>query len=277
MLDEIVPGASAGPSASPAAPGADAGASPAPGSAAAPPAASPNDVNLRQLREQYETTKTKLEPWEKLGKFEDVSSRHQMATAIHTEAAEIGESLGYDAKEIREALAKDPVATLVLLRQRAAESAKGGNPNPVDVKKLVEKQLEERLKPINEREEARLDAGAESKFNGEVGRLYQTSFPNGLPDSCREALEGLAWSTLRDNEDGYKSLREKGAVAGVQAAFDYAKKTLLKIVTDYAGHEKTRTRSAGGAPPAPDGGGSKKFTLDEIINDPGKVNPRYAK
>lgn len=276
-LSAVEPGGGSPPPPAPAPAGN--GAPPAPGSAGAPPAPSPAiDWNTAPaaLRAQYETTKTELEPWKKLGKFEDVSSRHQMATAIHTEATEIGESLGYDANEIQEALSKDPVATLVLLRQRADDGARGNTPNPIDVKKLVEKQLEERLKPFNEREESRLNAEAESKFNGEVGRLFQSSFPNGLPDSCREALEGLAWLTLEGNPEAFKALREKGAMAGVQAAFDHAKKTLLKIVTDYMGHEKKRTGGGGNDNSGGNGGGDRKVTLDDIINSPEKINPRYA-
>lgn len=246
-MSTVDPGAGVG------APGA--GSPPAPGSgesAGSPPAggvAAPPAAPVDQLRQAYESLKTKHEPWERLGaKPEEVQRSHQTYTKLYTEASTIGSQLGYSQEELQQAFQADPVGTLMTLRQMAQQAS--GSKEPLtqeQLQKLVDRQLNDKLKPFQQEREQRLDSEATARFDGEFDRQFKTSFPNGLPDSNREAISGLAWALLSENPDAYNALRLKGDTSQIQGAFEQAKKTFLKIITDYGEHEKKRI---GGEPPA---------------------------
>lgn len=264
-------GGAAAPAAPPAAPGpGESAAPPAAGGAAPSPGASGQQPPVEQLRQQYETTKSELEPWKKLGaKPEEVQRSHQAYTKIYTEASTLGKQLGYDDAEIQQALESDLAGTLATLRQMAQHA--NGNEKPLtraEAERIADAKAKAALQPFQQEREQRLDNEAASRFDGEFDRQFKTSFPNGLPDSNREAISGLAWQLLTDNKDAYTALRGKGDVTAVAKAFEDAKKTFLKVLTDYGEHEKKRV---GGAPPDPGGGAPRKKpqSIDDIINNLG--------
>ncbi len=268
-------GGAAAPVASPAAPSSGGfAAPPAAGGAASSPGASPVQQPIELLRREYETTKSKLEPWEKLGaKPEEVGKSHQTYTKIFSEATNLATQLGYESQELQEAFEQDPVGTLAFLRQ-AVQKANGAEKplTRADVQQLADKIASDKLKPFQQERELALDQKAEQAFDGEFDRQFKTSFPDDLPESNKEALKGLAWSLLSEDKDAYGALRSKGDVAKVQAAFESAKKTLLKIVADYGTHERKRV---GGKPPDGQGEGNgnrKPQSLDDMINRLGNRN-----
>ncbi len=248
-MSTIDPGAGVGaPADSQSAPGSGGiPASPVGGGVAAPPAA-PAQQPVDQLRQAYEQTKAKYEPYEKLGaKPEELQRSHQIYQQISTEALRLGEAQGYPADEVREALAKDPIETLRILRQAAQDAEKTEKPlTRAEAERIADQRAKKLLEPYEQAREQELETRAERTFDGDFDRQLKTSFPNGLPESNEEALRGLAWKLLTDNKDGYGALRSKGDTAAVSAAFEQAKKTLLKIVSDFGEHEKKRI---GGEPP----------------------------
>ncbi len=214
-----------------------------------------------KLRNEYQQTKQDRDEWAKLGSRDEVSRIHQTYQKQYTEANTLGTQLGYDAQELREAFDADPAGTLAFLRQTAKQAATSDKSlTQAEIDKRIEQRVKQGLKPFEQERELQLDHKAESAFDGEFDRQFKTSFPNGLPDSNREAISGLAWSLLSDNPDSYKALRGKGDTSGIHAAFEQAKKTFLKIITDYGEHEKKRIGgqepSNGNRPPAPKKGRS---------------------
>ncbi len=259
------------PAAPPAAPSSGGSAAPpAAGGAAPSPGASPVQQPIELLRREYEATKQRLEPWEKLGaKPEDVGRSHQTYTKIFSEATQLATQLGYTAEDLQEAFEGDPAGTLAFLRQTVQKASGAEQPlTRKEAQALAERIADQKLKPFQQERELALDKAAETAFDGEFDRQFKTSFPNGLPDSAKEALSGLAWSLVSDNKEGYGALRTKGDVAAISAAFNSAKTTLLKILSDYGEHERKRV---GGNPKPPDeGNGNRKpQTLDGIINNLG--------
>lgn len=237
------------PAAPPAAtPPADPPAPPADGSAAPPPGAPPvESPNVKQLREQYEALKTKHEPWEKLNADpKDVATHHQLISKMRTEAVELGEQLGYDKAEIQQFFADDPVAVLNHLRQKAA-LAEQTPLKPGDLKKQLDKMVEDRMKPITDRENQRLNKEAEFRFDTEFDRLYKENFKDGLPDECREAIYEMASNLIGDDAKAIERLKMQGQVADVKRYFQDAQTRFLKVVNAYLAHERKRT---GGEPPA---------------------------
>lgn len=242
VIDQGAPPAPAAPSPVVAAPPAD-------GSAAAPPAAPPAEPQgLRQLREQYETTKRERDQWSSLGKYDEVSGHLKTFSAIRTEATELANSLGYAPEDLQSAFQKDPIATLQFLRQKAAEATPAPL-NPNDLKKQLDKMVEERLKPITQREDQRMIKEAEFRFDGEFDRLFKETFKDGLPEECREAIKEMAGQLLGDDAEAIKRLKFEGQVSDVQKYFQEAQTRFLKVVNAYLGHE--RKRVGGDPPPKP--------------------------
>lgn len=237
-------------------PPAEPSASPAPASVAAPAAASPESPNIKQLREQYDATKGKLEPWEKAfkdTKIDDVVAAHQTFSSMNLEALELGEKLGYDAAEVREFMRKDPVAVLQHLRQKAS----AGEPttlSPSDQKKMIENAIAEKLRPIEQERLNQKVEQATTKFNGEFDRLFKESYKDGLPDEAREALYELVNQACGDDPEACKALMS-GQVSHVQKHFAAGNARIQKIFTAMLGHERKRT---GQEPPTTPGDKSTK-------------------
>jgi hypothetical protein len=246
-------------------PPADPPAPPADGSAAPPPGAPPAEsANVRQLREQYETLKTKLEPWEKLNADpKAVATHHQLVSKMRTEAVELGEQLGYDKAEIEEFFGQDPVAVLNHLRQKVA-SAEQTPLKPGDLKKQLDKMVEDRLKPITERENQRLDKEAVFRFDTEFDRLYKETFKDGLPDECREAIYEMAGQLMGDDVKAIERLKFQGQIADVKRYFQDAQTRFLKVVNSYLAHERKRT--GGELPPPPGAPAAPKSRLDAKLS-----------
>lgn len=244
---------------------ADNGASPAPGSAAPSPGASPQDSpNIRQLREQYETLKGQHEPWQRLNaKPEEVQQRLAVFQNIEREALELGEQLGYDAAEVKEFLGKDPVQVLAHLRQQA-QSAQPKTLSPQELKKQLDRLVEDRLKPITEREEARLVKEAAFKFDGEFDRLFKDNFKDGLPDEAREAIYEMVGQMVGDDAAACKRLKFEGQVSDVAKYFDQAKTRFLKVMNSYVQHERKRTGT--GDPQVPNGQKPSSTRMDAKLS-----------
>ena len=236
------------PPAAPATPPAVPAAPPAVDRAADSSTASQDSVGLRQLREQYEGLKSKYEPWEKLGaKPEEVSSRLPIIQKMWTEALDLGQKLGYDQKEVEDFLGKDPVQVLAYLRQQAQTRES----QPLDAKTIkseLDRMVSERLKPITERENDRMNKEAEFRFEGEFDRLYKDNFKDGLPDEAKEALYEMVGQLVGEDDEAIKRLKFEGKLSDVAKHFETAKTRLLKVVTAMSAHERKR---AGLNPPAP--------------------------
>lgn len=277
MFEDISGGGATGAAiaAPPAAPpSADSAASPAAASVAASAAASPESPNIKQLREQYETTKTKLEPWEKNFqgvKPEDVAVAHTAFSQMNKEALELGSTLGYDANEVRQFMRTDPVAVLNHLRQKAADSQKGPV-SPADIRKMVEQAANERLKPFEQERERHTIATAMQKFDGEFDRLVAETYKDGLPDEAREALKEMCNAMTGEDAEACKALRA-GKVVGVQKHFAAANARIQKIFTAMLAQERKRT-GTGNSPETEKTVAGKK-AMDKVLSTGQKVSDLY--
>src|SRR5262245_11557686 len=255
----------------------DSGVSPSPGTgvqAGSPPAVISWDTAPQQLRDEYRTTKTTLDRWNQLGKYDDISRSHSTLNALQGEANQLGQWLGIGSQEVTDSFANDPAGTVAVLRQMARKAQETGQPpSHQDVQSLVRRGIDEAMKPFQQEREERLDQQAETRFDQAFDQQFKTSFPSGLPDSNREALNGLAWQLIIDQPELYSAMRDKGDTSGIAGAFNQAKQLLLKIVADYQEHEKKRIQSSGGEPQRtpPVNGAKKPQTIDDIL---ARINDR---
>jgi hypothetical protein len=263
MGTQTAPVASAGSTGSPtqaAIAVADNALSPGAGSGEASPVSSPESGNIKQLREQYETLKGQLEPYSKLGKVEDLQFHSTVAGKITQSAVELGAELGYAEEEIRASLATDPQGTIDFLRTKQAEAtANGGQP---DIKKLLDKELSQRLQPFEQEREQRLIEKAhttfDSAFEAQIAELYKDEQPTS--DEMDELYE-RTFRMLERDQEMVKQLKE-GKSSGVAKLVQAAKTSFDKAYLARSARE-----SKGIKPPAPQGNGqgSAKVSLDDMI------------
>ena len=279
MFDDLNPGAGAGAptGGSPPPPGSLGVTGPPPdGSVAGSPPASLDWTTAPQqfrdghskLQGEYRETKQGLDRWNQLGNYDDISRIHQTYSALQTEAAQLGQWLGFDGQEVSSYFQQDPAGTVAVLRQMVKKATESGQPPTTnDVHALIQRGIEDAVRPLREEREERLNQQAESRFDGQLTPYIKTAFPHGLPDSWQQAMEGLAWQLVIDSNDTYSGLRDRGDIQGLKPAFDQARTTLLKLYTDMQEFEKRRI--SGGQPPPgpPQGNGQPKklATIDDVL------------
>jgi hypothetical protein len=237
------------------------------GSGAPPPGASPESPNLRQLREQYETTKGELSEWSKLGSREEVAAAKEAYTNLQTQALEVGKTLGYNEQDIIDSFKSDPNGTIRFLINKQAEADK--NPDAQFEKKFLTRAEYEKAQESVKIEKAGMT------YDSEFDRLYKDAFPDGLPPDVQKHLYDIAWVTFTNDRAALDRLVKEGKISDIAKIFAKARETLVKVGTSWNEHERKRVGGkTGEAQPvkAP----AKRLTLDEIAENPGLINPKYA-
>lgn len=273
----------------------------APAAGAGHPADSGNVAMLRteydKVKGQYSEVTGKWEPWSKvIGNHtpEQFTQFSSVYTRVFQEAQGIAEELGYSEQELIEALTADPVKTLDYLRQEQLEAQEGGQGgqggNGQDLQQQINEAVNQHLGPIQQRENQRMTTEANSTFERTVHGLLVADFKALGIDAAaidpeeREMLMTATSEMLKYDEQAVWALKYEGKTAGVQKAYQEAKTFLDKYFVARSNRERTRTGGAGGAgggqgPGAGaggnQGGGGKKPSLEDMINDPGVIGEKY--
>jgi len=272
------------------------GAAPGTGSAAptagSPPAADAGTGqapqggdNIRQLREAYEGVKRDFEPWQKLGvKPEQVGQFQGVYQKVYGEVASIGRELGYPDEEIAEAMAEDPVRTLDFLRneaQRVSQGQQGQAGGEQDLNDLVAQHVEQVVGPIQERENLRMTNEANSLFertvHAEVAGIFKGEGIDvaNIPPDEMFMISSAASEILKYDEAALRALKYEGKTAPVQKAVREAITFLDKYYLARAARTSAKVQPTRPGQPAAQPG-QKKYSLDEMIENPALVNPKYA-
>jgi hypothetical protein len=231
---------------------------------------------MRQLREQYESTKGELSKWTELGEHEEVSTALKHYSAQRNMALEIGTELGYDEEEILDAFNSDPYRTITFLQGKQAESAPAENDRP-KLDPETRRKLEEHDKLLkdfkSERAQAKIEK-ASNLYDAEYHRLYKEAFPDGVPDDVASFLYDITTEMLSYDPKALDRIRDEGKVSDVAKYFNQARERWLKAVNAWGAHQLKRTGGRGLKEQA--GEPEKKITLDDIIEDPSVLGPQYA-
>ena len=281
--------------------GAPAPASPAPatgGSAPSAPAGQPagqpaaGGDGIAQLRQAYEKIKTDYEPWSKLNiKPEQVTQYSTVYQKTFEEIASIGRQLGYPDAEIIEAIQENPVATLDVLRQELQASRQGQQRDQNQgLQELINQRLEEGLNPIKEWHNEQLTTQANQRFEQVAyqmaGELYKTEGLDiaNVPADEIDMLMSATSEILKYDQDALKALTYEGKTAAIKEAFNEAKTMLDKYYIARSGRSANgaaRGAAAGAPGRAPHGQfvpgmrDGKKASLDDLLNNPELINPKY--
>lgn len=254
------------------------------GSGTQPPAAGGNQGvdGLKQLRDTYENLKKEFEPWQKLNiKPDQVSQFQGVYQKVYNEAAAIGRELGYPDDEIAEALAEDPIRTIEYLRNQAAEGQQ--QQGDQDLQTLIEQGIEQRLGPIQQRENVRMTNEANALFERTVHGMAVEAFKAegidvaNIPQDEMFMLTSATSEILKYDDAALKSLKYEGKTAAIQKAFQEAKNYLDKYYLARSGRDKARLQPVRGQNGQfqPQQQNGKKPTLDEMIENPGVISDKY--
>lgn len=279
--------------AAPAAPagggGAPAASAPA-GQPAGQPAAQPAQ-GIEQLRQAYETLKKDFEPWQKLNvKPEQVTQYSTVYQKTFEEIASIGRQLGYPDDEIIEALQENPVATLDVLRNELQVAQAGQQRDTQQsLQDVINRRLEEGLSPIKQWHNEQLTTQANQRFEQVAyqmaGELFKTEGIDiaNVPADEVDMLLSATSEILKYDDAALKALKYEGKTAAIKEAFNEAKTMLDKYFIARSGRSgAVRTAAAPGRAPngqftpgmRPDG--KTKASLDDLLNNPELINPKYA-
>ena len=226
-----------------------------------------------KLQTEYQQTKQNLDRWNQIGDVDSVARSHQAYQGLVNEALQLAQHLGMQIGDVEPHFMNDPVGTVGALRQMVRDAQKTAQTaqapqTQAELERWMDQRLQRHLQPFQLEREQRLDNDASNRFDGVFDRQFKTAFPNGLPDSNREALAGIAWQILLDDKPRFEALR-RGDESVIPQAFEQAKATLLKVVNDYREHEKQRIATP---PPQQAQPGKKPMSLDDMISNIGNPN-----
>jgi hypothetical protein len=244
-----------------------------------------NDTGLRQLREAYEGVKAKFEPYEKLGVSPDQISQYSgVYQKAFGEAQAIGRELGYPDSEIAEALAEDPIRTIDFLRNQANMAQQDRTQSgEADLQELIQRNVEQALGPIQQRENVRITDAANQLFETTVRQLVVDAFKaegvdvGNIPADEMDLLMTATSEILKYDPVALQSLKYEGKTASIQKAFQDARNMFDKYYLARSGRERARiSPPRPGQPPARSDQQGRKPTLDEMIENPGLIGQKYA-
>lgn len=242
---------------------------------------------IAQLRTAYESIKKEFEPYQKLNlKPEQISQYSTVYQKTFEEVASIGRQLGYPDDEILEALQENPVATLDYLRNefQQAQAGQQRQDTGADLNDLVAQRVEEAVAPISEWQNTQMTSQANALFERTAYQMAADLYKQeGLdvaqvPQDEIEMLLSATSEILKYDDNALKALKYEGKTAAIQKAFTEAKTMLDKYYVARSGRSNGQARGQQQARPGQQqqqAAGGKKPTLDDLINSPELINPKY--
>jgi len=236
--------------------------SPGEGSGAGSPPASPADSpNIRQLREQYETLKKEYEPYKTLGSVEDLQAHSAIATKAMQPVLDLGTTLGYSEDEVRAALSEDPYGTYEFLKGKQKELEQTGQ--VPDLEKLLERKLEQRLKPFEQERRQQQIEKARGVFDQTFEVQVKEAFKDEeLTEDELSYIYASAFHSFDRDKDAAQMLMQgktSGAVKHMQEAIQSFNKAYL------ARYARDHKRAGGNPSAGATQQGKPKLSLDDII------------
>jgi len=226
------------------------------------------DGNWKELRTRYETQKAELATLK--------AQASPQAAAVITHAQGLAKNLGYTDADFAEAFAADPVKTLQILAQEQAEAQQQGQQQgqqqQPDLKKQIEDAVAQRLTPIQEFQNRQTTEVAMTKYNTHLDTTIAAD-PI-LKDAPVEVVD-----MIKDYLGEYFSTQPEILLA-MKTKHDFtAVNDTLKFVAGRmhgafkAWLAKSQPGTGSVQQPAARTGG--KFSLDDIIEDPGVLGNQY--
>lgn len=204
--------------------------------------------------------------------------------AVTTEIQTLGAELGYTPDELKAAIDADPVFALSELRKAKAEAAPPPPPKPgesqVDYDKRIADEVAKQTKPYTEHINRQISDAVEAKIHTEFTRVYDAVLPNTPPEVrglVQDYVEEYLASPAAKNQ--IIAMKARGDYSSVETVVTTVAARLKDVFTKWTAAEQTRTGrgtpSTPGAPSPTAPNANGRFTLDQIIENPGVLGPQY--
>ena len=271
-----------------------------PGAAGAGGGGQPAPLNWdsapQQFRDGYNKLKADLEkltkeyePWQKWATESKVApdqlgAIHGTYQQVYEEINGIAEQLGIAEDEVTEAVEKRGIVPVLnFLQRRYAEAGAGAGAGEGegadDLDTRIEQAIATRLSPIEERENVRLTDAANQRFEQIVHQSIVEAYKAegvdvaNIPEAESFMLMNATSEILKYDDKALTELKQGKGQAAIQKAFQQAKGVLDNYYISRSGRERGRIQG----PPKvkASNGQERKPTLDELIEEPTLINPRY--
>jgi hypothetical protein len=211
---------------------------------------------------------------------------------VYNEVRSVANNLGYEESDVAAAIEQHGlVATLDFLRNEAyeQEQAQAGDQDIQFQRELdqrIQQGIEKGLTPIQQRENARQTNEANALYERTVhGLIAQDCKALGIdvgslsPDEMSLLVAGTS-EVMQYSPADIKALKFDGQTSGVQKAYQTFKTMLDKYYIARSSREMGRTGvQTRGVRPQGQGrqqDSQSRPTLDDLIDDPSKINAKYA-
>lgn len=266
------------------------------GDGAAAAAAQPKEhADIATLRTNYEDRGKQLDGWTKLGKTADeVAPRFEAGRVLHERYGKAATQLGYSQQEFDDAFKADPDKTIQFIAKKAAEAAaKDGNRQLTqkDIDDRLDKKLKDAISPFEQREQQRLVAEADFKitqnFEKLGGEIYSDAAWKAMDGGEKDFLRMVMDEVMLADEAGLEEVKMKGSTAPIQRAFKKATTFLDSYYTSRVKRETGRpagkaaaagkqAAGTGEAKPGHNPENGKPWTVQEMIEEPKRINEKYV-
>lgn len=241
------------------------------------------DGDFRTLRTKYTEAKAKAAQLEALGlPPEQAKVAATRFLAMQTEVGTVGKALGYDDAEIAAAFEADPIGLINLLRTEKAEADKGKQTVPKTAEEQaqwIRDQVAEQTKPYTEHINKQISDAVTAKIGTEFDTHYKAALPD-TPPEVRSLVEDYVIEFLKGDNSSLVAMKARGDYATVKKVVDVV---ATRLKTTFAAWQQAEMKRTGQRTTGDNGQqgqqgqqGTKRLTLDQMIDDPGLINSKYA-
>ena len=240
--------------------------------------ASSEAPNTKQLQEQYEQARKQLDSYSQLGKPEELQGLTARYQGWHNESVKLGRALGYSEESIQAAFADNPLETLSFLKQQFTQSqgAEQNLSDPRQLRSLVERVVNEQTRPVTEHINGQIAERGVATFNQTFDAAFDKAYPpdkhQGFPEVVKKLLKDATTEMMKYDPQALHRLKTEGRTADIERFFESARAMVMNALIAYSGWEAKRSGMPGPGNVVP---GKKKFTLDDIIDDPSVIGAKY--
>lgn len=234
-----------------------------------PNASDPAYGNWKALRDQLDQARQSA-----------TASQTQLATwtKLSTEATGLAKELGYTDADFKEAFEKDPVATLAVLRSEKQQQGSGRtqqrDPNNGQfTREELRNMIKEETAPVSEHVNRQQTEAAMMKYEQiRDTEIKADAILATAPKEVHELVNDYLGEYFATQPEILNAMKTKGDFSAVKEAVKYvsgrmngAFQAWLRAMNATGGSQSRQAAVPGNQGP---GQGGKKFTLDDIINDP---------
>ena len=234
------------------------------------PADDLQDGNWRELRSRYDAQKAEISALK--------ANANPAAAAAVTRAQSMAKDLGYTDADFNEAFTKDPVRTMQILAEEAAASQtqqQTRQDSQPDLQKQIDDAIAAKLSPFQEAQNRQATEAAMVKYEQNFTQLASADpILKEAPQEVVDVVKDYLGEYFSTQPEILLAMKTKGDFSAMNDAVKFVSGRLHAAFKAWLNKTNgTQPGATGNQQTQRSGGG--KFTLDDIINDPGVLGAQY--